>query len=123
MGRIEYERRAVEALRQRLLGPGGKAKKFGEEGTSSRILVEDVRIETAPTGNLIVILYRDLDRPDCLFGWRIEAMEPVSPAQHPGPAHPEEWAIIVSANFQEHILGTPYGLPKNCSPKGINWTG
>jgi hypothetical protein len=36
---------------------------------------------------------------------------------------PEIWATTVWANFLEHVIGAPHGLPAECSEEGITWTG
>ncbi len=64
---------------------------------------------------MVVVLYRDLRRPERLFGWRMEATE--------AEDEPEIWTTIVWANFREHVIGTPHGLPAECSDGGITWTG
>jgi hypothetical protein len=45
----------------------------------------------------------------------MEAMEPED--------EPDIWATIVWANFLEHVIGTPHGLPAGYSEEGITWTG
>ena len=78
-------------------------------------MVEDVRIEYCSDGQaVIIVLYRDLRRPECLFGWSREARE---------AEEPEIWTTIVWANFHEHVIGSPYGLPAECRQEGIIWTG
>ena len=114
MERSEYQARILRELRQRLLDPDGRAKTLDREGTGSRVVVEEVRLEGPSGEGMVVVLYRDLRRPECLFGWRMEAMEP--------EYEPDIWATIVWANFQEYVIGTPYGLPAECSDEGITWT-
>jgi hypothetical protein len=63
---------------------------------------------------VIIVLYRDLRRPECLFGWSREAQE---------AEEPEIWTTIVWANFHEHVIGSPYGLPAECRKEGNMWTG
>jgi hypothetical protein len=78
-------------------------------------VVEEVRLEGPSGEGMVAVLYRDLRRPECLFGWRMEAT---------GPEYePDIWATIVCANFLEHVIGTPHGLPAECSGEGITWTG
>jgi hypothetical protein len=115
MERGEYQARVLGELRWRLLDSDGRAKTLDREGTGSRVVVEEVRLGDPSDGGMVVVLYRDLRRPECLFGWRMEAMEPEDET--------EIWATIVWANFLEHVIGTPHGLPAECSGKGITWTG
>ena len=114
MERSEYQARMLGELRRRLLDPDGRAKTLDREGTGSRVVVEEVRPEGPSGEGMVAVLYRDLRRPECLFGWRIEAMEPED--------EPDIWATIVWANFLEHVTGTPHGLPAGCSEEGITWT-
>ena len=115
MERDEYQARILGVLRWRLLGPDGRAKTLDREGTGSRVVVEEVRLEGPSGEGTVAVLYRDLRWPECLFGWRMEAMEP--------EYEPDIWATIVCANFLEHVIGTPHGLPAECSGEGITWTG
>ena len=77
-------------------------------------MVEEVRLEDSSNEGMVVVLYRDLRRPERLFGWRMGAIEPEEDQ--------EMWTMMVWANFQEHVIGTPYGLPAECSEEGITWT-
>lgn len=123
MERVEYERQVVEGLQKLLLGPDGQAKQLASEGTGVRVVVEEVRLDTSSAvGSAAVVLYRDLERPKCLFGWRMEAMAPTSGGD-PYRPDPEIWTTVLWANFGEHVIGTPYGLPGDCSSEGITWTG
>ena len=115
MERSEYQARVIGELRWLLLDLDGRAKTLDRESTRSRIVVEDVRLEGSSGEGMVVVLYRDHRRPECLFGWRMETMEAEN--------EPELWTTIVWANFIEHVIGTPYGLPAECSDEGITWTG
>ena len=114
MERSEYQARVVGELRRLLLDFDGRAKPL-DEGTGSPVVVEEVRLEDSSDEGRVVVLYRDHRRSECLFGWRMEAMEAEN--------EPELWTTIVWANFIEHVIGTPYGLPAKCSDEGITWTG
>ena len=114
MERDEYQARVVGDLRRILLDHDGRAKTLDREGTGSRVVVEEVRLEGSPGEGMVAVMYRDLHRSECLFGWRMEAMEPED--------EPEIWATIVWANFLEHVIGTSHGLPAGCSEDGITWT-
>jgi hypothetical protein len=118
MEQSEYQARVVGELRRLLLGLNGCPKTLDREGTGSRVVVEEVRLEDSSSEGMVVVLYRDLRRPECLFGWRMEAMEPEEEPE----MEPELWTTIVWANFLEHVIGTPYGLPAKCSEEGITWT-
>ena len=114
MGRSDYQKRVLAGLRRLLLDPDGGPKRLGPEGTGERVMVEDARIEDYLEGEMVIVLYRDLLRPECLFGWKMEAQQ---------DEDPEIWTTLVWANFCEHVIGTPYGLPAECREEGITWTG
>jgi hypothetical protein len=87
-----------------------------------QITVEEVRLKQED-GEL-VITFRAVQYPDCLFGFRTSA----SPHQVIKPDgslvldnDPEGNAEIIYANLQEHVEAADMGLPKNCDPNSINW--
>jgi len=73
MERSDYHNHVLAELRRLLLGPGGRPKPLGSEGSEERVVVEDVRMEDYPEGEMLIVLYRDLLRPKCLFGWGMDA--------------------------------------------------
>ncbi len=114
MNKTDYEQQVLRKVQRSLAD---------DESLARKITVEEARLETSSTGpGMIVVLYRDLKRPECLFGWRREALEPTRPGEPFPIIGPEIHATIVSANFGEYIEGTPHGLPEDCSPDGVNWT-
>ncbi|HET7480902.1 MAG TPA: hypothetical protein VFJ72_15465 [Rubrobacteraceae bacterium] len=126
MRRAEYEQRVLQELRRILLGPGGEPKRFKDRGYR-KIQVEDVRLDESKPEHELIILFRDLTRPECLFGFNMEAVER---GQLIGPddAHTfyttledaaQGWTIVVWANFQERIIGEP--LPTDCLPDETTW--
>jgi hypothetical protein len=125
VARTAYERHLIKELSKQLLGPEGQALRLGEEGTASRVLGEEVLLDaSSPEASEVVILYRDLQRPACRFGWRMDAVEWTSPDRDPLlVSDPDIWTTIMWANFREHIIGSPRGLPKSCLPERITWTG
>ena len=64
----------------------------------------------------VVILLRGLNRPGCLSGWRIPAVEP-----HADPMGPESWTTVVWANLEGDLQAIGYGLPRNCSSGVLTW--
>lgn len=121
MNTTDYENKVLAELRKVLLN-SEQQKGAQYEGSSEQLVtVEEVRLETSSTGpNMISILYRDRRRPECLFGWRREAVEPISPT---GVLDgPEFWAIVAHANFWEHVEGSSDGLPADCLQDDITWT-
>lgn len=122
MDTVEYETTVLADLRKTLLSSWRQEGAQYEGSTEQRVLVEEVRLETASTGpNMISILYRDRRRPECLFGWQVEAVEPTSPTDV-SSLGPELWTTIIWANFTEYVEGSPDGLPDDCLQDGITWT-
>ena len=75
----------------------------------------------------MVILLRDLKRPECLFGWRLPAVEPgvfenddlfiyeiVKDAA-------ETHALITRSGLEGSLLAIGHGLRRECSSEGISW--
>ncbi len=74
--RAAYERLVLEGLQRILIEPGGQAANLVRRGeTHGGVRVERVYLDESGSGREIAILFRDLDRPDCPFGYRIEAVE------------------------------------------------
>ncbi len=117
-----YEQRVLQWVRRELgayppAGPSGKG-----------ILVEDVHLEQGePEGEDIVILFREVQRPHCLFGFRMVAREPVEPEQQwkeeedPEGRAPIGHGTVIYGNLMEHIQAADMGLPDECDPDGITW--
>jgi hypothetical protein len=118
----DYENRVLTGLRRALINSGQQRGAQYEGSSEQRVVVEEVRLETSSTGpNMISILYRDRRRPECLFGWQREAVEPTS-STDVSPLGPELWTTITYANFTEHVEGSPDGLPADCLQDEITWT-
>ncbi len=109
--RVEYEHTLLSELRKVLLKPKSQARRELEK---PRTRVEDIRIDTFEVGRQVVILFRDLDRPECLFGFAWGPLEVLADTA-------EIDATICWANFDETLYASDLGLPKECSPEGINW--
>ena len=115
-----YEQRVLLWLQQELAayppaGPGGKD-----------IFVEEVRLEQAePEGQDIVILFREAGHPNCLFGFRMFAREPVElerqwkENEDPEGRAPIGHGTVIYGNLMEHIQAADMGLPEECDPDGI----
>lgn len=74
MDREEYERRVLEELRGLLLEPNGRTRVHAVGYLGNRVDVEDVRLGTSSSDEgapEVMMLYRDLRRPECLLGWRM----------------------------------------------------
>jgi hypothetical protein len=115
----EYEQTVLRELRKIMLGSDGQARRFEDEGSGEKIRVEDVRLDTSEPDHKIVILLRNLDRPECVFGFDMEAVEWHEPGYDPHSLDPNIWVTIVLANFRERIMSQ--ALPEECSPGEITW--
>jgi hypothetical protein len=118
-----YEQRVLIWLRQELggyplAGPSGK-----------NIVVEDIRLEKGKSeGDDIVILFREAERPNCLFGFRMLAREPVAPGQEwkenedPEGRVPTGHGTVIYGNLMEQLQAADMGLPKDCAADdSITW--
>jgi hypothetical protein len=113
--RPEYERRVLGWLRGHLLGA-----RPGVFHPGGGVWIEDVQLVGAGKGGSVVITFRGLDRPECLFGRKEGAVGPQGPWEDPYRDAPEGWAELVAINFQEDIVSSP-GLPRKCDPGSITW--
>ena len=122
--RAEYEQIVFHELRNLLLGPESYARSL--EFEHPRIRVEDVRFDT-PGERDIAILFRDLDRSECLFGHNVhpvehaEVLEEKFHESYTLKDSAEMYATIAAINWEEEIYADRYGLPEECSSEGINW--
>jgi hypothetical protein len=115
--RAEYEQTVLRKLRRILLNPNKQTRGREDGGLGEKIRVEEVRLDTSEPEHKVVILFRDLDHPECLFGFDMEAIEWHEPGYDLRFLDPEIWTTIVWANFQERIVSQP--LPEGCSPGEI----
>ena len=111
-----------------LIGPGGQAANLAHRGeTHGGVRVERVYQDDSGPEHEIAILFRDLDRPDCPFGYRIEAVE--TPEVLHGSTSPytdlpsaaQVWAEIEWVLFEEEVFAVGRGLPRDCSPGVVTW--
>ena len=75
MRRGEYEGTVLRELHRILLSPDGQSRRFEDEGPGEKIRVEDVRLDASEPDHKVVILLRNLDRHECVFGFDMEAVE------------------------------------------------
>ena len=76
MRTAEYERVVLEELHRILIDPGSQAANLARRGeTHGGVRVDRVYLDESGPEHEIAILFRDLDRPGCPFGYRIEAIE------------------------------------------------
>lgn len=88
--------------------------------------VEEVRLDTSALEHEVVVLLRDLKRPECLFGWRAPAVEPGvfendlyvhRTLQNAAEIH----AMIISVNLEEDLHLTSFPRRRACVPGRITW--
>ena len=108
----EYEHTLLNELRRILLGPEKQARRT--ESENPRVWVEDVRIDAFGEVRTVVILFRDIDRPECLFGYAWGSLDELED-------DPYISCTIVWANWEEEIYAAGYGLPEECSSEDVNW--
>jgi hypothetical protein len=122
--RAEYERIVLESLREIL--PVGQDWLLGGEPVTHRggsvIRIQSVELDEGS----IVVLFRDVDLPERLLEWRMEAVEPdVSDTltstyllEDAAKGH----ATVVWVNFEESLIGGPRSafreVPETGSPPG-----
>jgi hypothetical protein len=124
----EYERLVLEGLHRILIEPGGQAANLARRGeTHGGVRVERVYLDESGPEHEVAILFRDLDRPDCPFGYRIEAVE-TPDVLHDGtspytdlPSAAQAWAENVWVLFEEEVSAVGCGLPRGCSPGVVTW--
>jgi hypothetical protein len=66
-------------------------------------------------GDCIEVVFRDPERPGCLFGWRW------SWAEDPQATELEFAAQMLRVNLEEDLLSEGYGLPADCASAGVTW--
>jgi hypothetical protein len=74
-------------------------------GREQHVVVESIRLNVSGPEHEVVVLLRDLTRPECLFGWRAPVVAPedgesFEPAPHYGLHNAAEMpAMIVAVNL------------------------
>ena len=123
--RREYEKVVLQSIRQILLDP---QKQIDRPRTDTgKVWVDEVSLDTSEPEHDIVILFRDLDRPECKFGFRMKALEALDVLDQASSPFfslmdaAEIHAGVVWANFEEEIYAIGYGLPKTCASAEITW--
>jgi hypothetical protein len=122
--REEYERRVLATLRKELLEGSSLVEREG------RIKMEDVRLDTSDSPHQVHVLFREVARPACLFGFRTSVVEdeeeslvdPIVLDPEEGYWGPEEWAgTMIVTHFEEQVEALGLGLPPDCDPEGVTW--
>ena len=127
-GRAEYERVALGELRRILIEPGSQAANLARRGeTHGGVRVERVYLDESGPEHEIAILFRNLDRPECPFGYRIEAVETPDVLNDTTSPYTDlvsaaqAWGSNVWVLFEEEVSAMGCGLPRDCSPAAIIW--
>ncbi len=120
----------LEGLHRILIEPGSQAANLALRGeTHDGVRVERINLDESGPEHEIAILFRDLGRPDCLFGYRIEAVETPDALNEAASHHTDlssatqVWAENVWVLFEEEVFASGYGLPRKCSRESITWVG
>ncbi len=116
-----YKERVRDWLQQRLCG-----RDSGIWSGSTQIIVDKVSLEQGEKGEVIVVLFRVLQRPDCLFGFRTDPSPPLV-LEPDGTTTldegPEGHAEVIYVNLKERVEAADMGLPNTCAEKDITWIG
>jgi hypothetical protein len=115
-----YEQRVLTWLQHRLL-----EQEPGIWSGDEQIRIEDVRLEPRNAeGDELVILFRDVQRPHCLFGFRTDPSPPqvlTADGSLVLDEDPEGLAEILYVNLKESVEAADMGLPKECIDNGVTW--
>ncbi|CAN5842373.1 hypothetical protein BH23ACT11_BH23ACT11_06360 [soil metagenome] len=123
--REDYESR-VEAKLKEVLGRHCSLRHKG-----NHIHIDDVRLDKSGSLHQIHILFREESRPECVFGFRMAAVEdtaePLAETIVLSPMRgfwgPEDWAgLIIATHFEDQVEDPDLGLPFDCDPGIVNWT-
>ena len=94
---------------------------------TGKVWVDEIYLDTSQPEHDVVILFRDLDRPQCKFGFGAAAVEApyvLDEASSPYLSFTDAaecHAGVLWANFEEEIYAVGCGLPKSCASDGITW--
>ena len=120
----------LEGLHRILIDPGSQVANLACRGeTHGGVRVEGIHLDESGPEHEIAILFRDLDRPECLFGYRIEAVEDPDVLNEATSHHTDlssaaqMWAENVWILFEEEVFASGCGLPRDCSREAITWVG
>lgn len=82
------------------------------------INIEEIRLDTSGTDPMIVVLFRNLEYPECIFGRSMDAVEPVPVNEE--PMDREIWNSVLWANFMEVMFSERVRQRQDCS-NGVIW--
>ncbi len=119
---------ALGELHRILIEPGSQVENLALRGeTHGGVRVERIYLDESGPEHEIAILFRDLDRPECLFGYRISAVETpdvLEEATNPYTdltSAAQAWGENVWVLFEEEVFAAGCGLPRSCSPEAVTW--
>ena len=120
----------LEGLHRILIEPGSQAANLAlRDETHDGVRVENIYLDESGPGHETAILFRDLGRPDCLFGYRVEAVETPGVLNEATSPHTDltsaaqMWAENVWVLFEEEVFACGCGLPRDCSREAVTWIG
>ena len=85
--------------------------------------MDSIKAEDRACAKVVVVVFRAAERPGCLFGFEMDAVEPLD-EENPddnrrGFSDPREWAVVVLVNLDGVLCAGNPGLPKDCEQDGI----
>ncbi len=120
----------LEGPHRILIEPGSQIPNLGRPGETHRgVRVETIYLDESGPEHEVAILFRDLGRPDCLFGYRMEAVETLEALNEATSHHTDlasaaqMWAENVWGLFEEEVFASGCGLPRDCSRGAVTWVG
>lgn len=89
-----------------------------EEEKAVSIDIEETRLDSSETDPIVVVLFRNREHPECLFGWSMEAIESVPEDEE--PMDRDIWNTVLWANFMEIMFSDRVRSGQDCAD-GITW--
>lgn len=83
-------------------GPGGLSFDIALRGGHTKLRIDEILLDVAPEEPEVVVLFRDIEKPEHLYRFRMEAVEWTGEM-----LDVEIWAGIIYVNFIESIEGGP----------------
>lgn len=119
---LKSARETLSFVRHRLLG---KEEQRRLSDGRYRIEVDSIELEDRDYGKAVVVMFRAEERPGCLFGFEMDAVEPLD-EDNPDDNRrmfpdPREWGAVVLVNLDESLSAINLGLPKDCARDAVTW--
>ncbi len=119
---LKSVREALSFVRHRLLD---KEEQRRLSDGCYRIEVDSVELEDRGDGKAIVVVFRAEERPGCLFGFEMDAVEPLDEDNLDDNRRmfpdPREWGAVVLANLDESLSALNHGLPEDWARNAVTW--